>query len=77
MICDNLVFSWLIERVELFGCAWIGAVDTAARCDKEGAAGDGAADGAALVDAHRHQAIHKVALAHGAAIGGEQLERRP
>ncbi len=27
MICDNLVFGWLIERVELFGCARVGSVD--------------------------------------------------
>jgi hypothetical protein len=42
----------------------------------ENAARTGAADSAALVDVHRYQAIHKMALAHGAAIGGKQREHR-
>lgn len=60
--------GWLVGWVELFGCARVGAIGDAARCDKEGAAGDGAADGAALVDGHGGEPVHDMAAAHRAAI---------
>ncbi len=69
MINNYLMQGWLIGLVELFGGTQVGAIGDAARCDKEGAAGDGAADGAALVDGHGGEPVHDMAAADSAAIG--------
>lgn len=61
----------MVRWVELFSCARISAIGGAARCDKEGAAGDGAPDGAAMVDGHWDEPFHNVASASLAAIGCE------
>jgi hypothetical protein len=70
MICDNLVFGWLIERVELFGGPRVSVVSRAAWRNPEGAAGDGAADGAALVDSDGYggEPLHDMAAANTASI---------
>lgn len=62
---------WLVLRVELLCCARIGTVGGAARCDKEGAAGDGTPDGAALVDGHGGEPVHDMAAANRSAICGQ------
>ena len=64
MVSHYLVQGWLICRVELFGGSRVGAVCGAARCDKEGVAGDGAPDSAALVDGHRGESVHDMAAAN-------------
>lgn len=68
VVSHHLVQCWIVPWVELFGCAWVGAICDAARGDKEGAAGDGAADGTALVDGHGGEPFDNVAAANRAAI---------
>ncbi|VXA81080.1 hypothetical protein AERO9A_460003 [Aeromonas salmonicida] len=63
-----LVQGWLVCWVELFGGARVGSVSRAARGDKEGTAGDGAADGAVLVDGHWGEPVHDMAATNSAAI---------
>ena len=70
VVSHNLVQCWLVCWIELFGCARVGAIGDAARCDKEGAAGDGAADGTALVDGHGGEPVHYIAAANRSAICG-------
>lgn len=69
VVSDYLVQCWLVPWVESFGCARVGAFGDAARCDPEGSASDGAADGTALVDDHWGEPLHNVASAHSSAIG--------
>lgn len=59
---------WVVPWVELGGCVRVGSVSRATQGDKESAAGDGAADGAALVDGHGGEPVHDMAAAHRAAI---------
>ena len=70
MISHYLVHGWQVRWVELFCCARVGAVGEAARSDKEGATGDGAPDGAALVNGHGGESFHNVAVTHWPAISG-------
>lgn len=68
MVSHYLVHGWLVCWVELGGGARVGSVDGAARCDKEGSASDGAADGAALVDSHWGEPVHDMAAANSPSI---------
>lgn len=68
MVSYYLVQGWQVSRIELFGGARVGTVGGAARCDKEGAAADGAPEGATLVDGHGDEPIHDMVTANGAAI---------
>jgi hypothetical protein len=68
MVSHHLVQSWIVPWVELFGCARVGAISRAARCNPEGAASDGAADGAALVDGHGGKPLYDMTAANRTAI---------
>lgn len=46
----------------------VGSVSRAIQSDKESAAGDGAADGAALVDGHGREPLYDMVAANRAAI---------
>lgn len=61
----------LVPWVDLFSCARVRAIGDATWCDKEGAAGDGAPDGTALVDGHRGEPVHDMAAANRSAICGQ------
>lgn len=76
MISYDLVQFWFVCWVEQLGSPTVDEISGAIRCYPEGAAYAGATDGAALLDVHRHHAIHKVVLAHGVTIGGEQRDYR-
>ena len=62
---------WFVCWVEPLGSPRVDEIRGATRYYPKGAACAGGTDCAVLVDVRRHQAIHKVVLAHGATIGGE------
>lgn len=62
------MLGWFVYWVELFDSAWVGSVNGAARCDKEGASGDGAPNGSALVDGHGGESVHDMAAANRTTI---------
>ncbi len=68
VVSHYLVQCWLVGWVELFGCARVGSVSRAAWCNPEGAAGDGAANAAALIDSYGGEPLHDMAAANRAAI---------
>lgn len=68
VVSHYLVQGRLVPWVELFGSTEVDAIGGAAWCDKEGAAGDGAPDGTALVDELGGEPLHNMAPAHRAAI---------
>ncbi|MNC43829.1 hypothetical protein D3C75_927100 [compost metagenome] len=70
MIHHHLVQCRPVCWVEPFGYTRVGVVDGAAQCDKEGASGDCAPDGAALVDGYWGEPVYRMAAANWAAICG-------